>query len=538
MNLLEIRDNLKLGKTIFDLPLKVTYYGRVSTDKYEQLNSLQNQINYYEELIKKNPNWIYIGGYVDEGISGTSTFKREQFLKMLRDANNHKFDLILTKEISRFSRNTLDSIKYTQELLNNDIGVFFECDNINTFMPDSELRLTIMASMAQEEVRKLSERVKFGFQRSIKKGRVLGNNAIWGYYKNDGKLIIDDNEVQIIKNIFEMYVYKHLGMRKIGYELYKLGYKNKNDKPFTQSSIKNILINPKYKGYYCGNKTRIIDYRLKKKMNIDEKDWMYYPDKETVPAIVSENLWNEAQKIIKSKSLSNNKKIYTNRYSLSGKIFCGIDNNSYLRKVNISKGIAKRKKIFWACGNYLKYGLSNCNNSMLYEDILKKILIKLFNSLEINKEQIVNDLLLEYKNNINYYDEKDINNKNKQINNINKKKNILLDLRLNEEIEAIEFKNKNNFYDNQIKKLQEEIENIRSKISIVSKEIYFLDLEKTILNKLVVDYENIDDWIYLTLNKIIVNKKDDRNKAILNIYLNIEKKPYSCINYTYDKSGC
>lgn len=161
MDLYKIRKQLNDGKLIYDIPMKVTFYARVSTDKYEQANSLKNQVDYFKEVIESNIFWEYVDGYVDEGISGTSVNKRDAFLKMISDAQKGKFDLIITKEISRFSRNTLDSIKYTQELLSYGVGIVFQTDNINTFYPDAELRLTIMSSIAQEEVRKLSERVKF-----------------------------------------------------------------------------------------------------------------------------------------------------------------------------------------------------------------------------------------------------------------------------------------------------------------------------------------------------------------------------------------
>ena len=189
-SLYQIRSFLASGKKLIDLPLRVTFYARVSTDHDEQLNSLENQVMYFENYIKSQDNWIFINGYVDEGISGTSVKKRDNFLKMIGDAKDGMFDLILTKEISRFSRNTIDSIKYTQELLASGVGVFFLNDNINTFEADAELRLTIMSSIAQDEIRKLSERIRFGYKRSIEKGVVSGNNNFYGYKKNKGKLEI------------------------------------------------------------------------------------------------------------------------------------------------------------------------------------------------------------------------------------------------------------------------------------------------------------------------------------------------------------
>ena len=143
-------------KSIYDLPLRVTFYARVSSERDEQLNSLGNQVQYYSDLIQKNANWTYIDGYVDEGLSGATTKKRENFNRMVEDGKSGLFDLILTKEITRFARNTLDSIRYTRELLGCGVAVLFQNDGINTLDEDSELRLTIMSGIAQDELRKLS----------------------------------------------------------------------------------------------------------------------------------------------------------------------------------------------------------------------------------------------------------------------------------------------------------------------------------------------------------------------------------------------
>ena len=179
MDIHTVRQQLRT-KTIYDLPLRVTFYARVSSESDEQLNSLGNQITYYEELIRKNSNWTYVDGYIDEGLSAATTKKRENFHRMIEDGKLGRFDFVITKEITRFARNTLDSIQYTRELLNAGVGVFFQNDNINTLDEDSELRLTIMSSIAQDELRKLSSRVKFGHQQAIKEGVVLGNNRIFG----------------------------------------------------------------------------------------------------------------------------------------------------------------------------------------------------------------------------------------------------------------------------------------------------------------------------------------------------------------------
>ena len=196
MDIHSARQKLKTG-TIYDLPLRVTFYARVSSESDEQLNSLGNQIQYYESLIRKNARWTYVEGYIDEGLSAATTKKRENFHRMVADGENGLFDLIITKEITRFARNTLDSIQYTRRLLSAGVGVFFQNDNINTLDEDSELRLTIMSGIAQDELRKLSSRVRFGHQQSIKNSVVLGNSRIFGYQKDKGRLVIDLSLIHI-----------------------------------------------------------------------------------------------------------------------------------------------------------------------------------------------------------------------------------------------------------------------------------------------------------------------------------------------------
>ena len=187
---MKVRNLILNGTSLEDLNLRVTYYSRVSTENIYQKKSLLNQNEYFCNYIKNHNKWVYVAGYVDDGISGTTDFKRKNFQKMISDAKKGFFDLIVTKEISRFSRNTLDSIKYTRLLLEYGVGVLFLNDNINTFLPDSELRLTIMSSLAQDEVRRLSERVKFGMNRAIERGEILGYGRLYGYLKNDKKLVI------------------------------------------------------------------------------------------------------------------------------------------------------------------------------------------------------------------------------------------------------------------------------------------------------------------------------------------------------------
>lgn len=382
MNLIEIRNKINNGYSLYDLNLRVTFYARVSTEDLRQINSLNNQANYFKDMIINNSNWIYVDGYVDEGISGTSVKHREEFMRMIDDAKDNKFDLIVTKEISRFSRNTLDSIKYTRELLNYGVIVLFLNDNINTALSDSELRLTIMASMAQDEIRRLSERVKFGMKRSIEKGIILGNNLIYGYDKCQNKLIINQEEALIVNKIFNDYV-QDSSVVKIANNLNKLNVKTKLGGKWSATSVSRIIRNPKYKGYYCGNKSEVVDYMSKKIFYHDYKDWVIYKDFK-IPVIVSEELWNKANNKINRRN-----KCQKNKFLFNKKIYC--KNCGFLYY-----GRMQNSRVTYMCNNYLKNGKDVCRSSIIYQDELFLIFKKIFN---LNyKESLMKEISKLYDN--------------------------------------------------------------------------------------------------------------------------------------------
>ena len=309
MDLYKVRQQLNLGIPLTNIKLRVTSYTRVSTEHKEQKSSLSNQQNHFIDMIKNNPNWEYIEGYTDEGISGTTDTKRTSFMNMINDAKENKFDLIITKEISRFSRNTLDSIKYTRELLSYGVAVLFINDNINTVLPDSELRLTIMASLAQDEIRRLSERVKFGMKESIKKGKILGNQKLYGYIKekNTNKYAIVTEQAKTIKEIYKLYAIHNKTLGEIARILKSTNIKTSNNKYFSASSLSRLIRNIKYKGYYCGGKSEVTDYMTKKVKLIPKEQWVAYKDYQNIPPIVDEKLWNKANKRLNrnSKNLTN-----------------------------------------------------------------------------------------------------------------------------------------------------------------------------------------------------------------------------------------
>ena len=455
MDIYDIRGQLSSGRTIYDLPLRVTYYARVSTDKDEQRHSLSAQVRYYTEFIQRSPQWIFVEGYIDEGISGTSVGKRENFLRMIRDAQAGQFDFIVTKEISRFSRNTLDSIRYTQELLRCGVGVLFESDNINTLMPDAELRLTIMSSIAQDEVRKISERVRFGFKRAIENGVVLGNDKIWGYEKKDGRLIVKEDEAELVRAIFDLYANERMGIRSIAAWLSSRGYQNTRGNDFSFSTIRGILCNPKYKGYYCGRKTSKIDYKLKTVKYFPEDEWVMYKDEENVPAIVSEELWDKANLILRKRSARQSvedRTGYQNRYPYSGKIICGVHKLPYYRSLYRYRSGDKE---IWQCQEYSRKGRDGCKSPILYTTELDEILRQVLEELSVNRTEIVQELIRIYESIGNGNGaEEEIARCRVSIDGILKRKDKLLDLSVDGRVSDEEFSRRNDRFNEEIDKLR------------------------------------------------------------------------------------
>ena len=398
MDIHEIRQKIKIS-SIYDIPMRVTFYARVSSEKDEQLNSLDNQISYYTDLIKNNKKWTYVNGYIDEGISGISTQKRENFHQMIADAKIGMFDLIITKEISRFARNTLDSIKYTRELLNDGVGVFFQNDNINTLDEDSELRLTIMSGIAQDELRKLSSRIKFGHQQAIKNKVVIGNSRIFGYVKDNKKLVIEPNEAKMVRELFELYATDKYSMKQIEDLFWQKGYRNLNGNKIAHSTMSNIISNPKYKGYYCGNKVKVIDMFTKKQKFLEPEEWVMFKDEtgEIVPAIVTEELWDRANKVLakRSRDVKSRQNKCNHANLLTGKLFCMHCGKPYYRRE--SKDKCGNANSIWICSGKIKNGAASCPSFAIYESDIKPILLDVFQETAGSAEKYINEYIDLYK---------------------------------------------------------------------------------------------------------------------------------------------
>ena len=398
MDIHSVSQQLKT-RSIYDIPMRVTFYARVSSESDEQLNSLGNQITYYEDLIKRNQNWTYVPGYIDEGLSGISTKKRENFNRMIEDASEDLFDLIITKEISRFARNTLDSIHFTRELLQCGVGVFFQNDNILTLEGDSELRLSIMSSIAQEELRKLSSRVKFGHQQAIKDSVVLGNSRLFGYVKDHGRLLIDETEAPMVRELFELYATGQYSMKQIEAIFWEKGFRNHKGNRLAHTTMSNIIANPKYKGYYVGNKVRVVDMFTKKQKFLPPEEWVMFKDEtgEIVPAIVSEALWEAANAVLKRRSddVKSRQGICNHPNLLTGKLYCTHCGAPYYRRDSMDRKGNKSSK--WVCSGKIKNGADSCPSFHVYEEEIKPILLDVFRDSSDSVDSIIEEYMEMYK---------------------------------------------------------------------------------------------------------------------------------------------
>jgi len=384
MNAYEIADQLKTTR-ITSIPLRVAAYSRVSTESLEQKTSIVNQTESHREFIEENPAWTFAGEYIDEGISGLSVKKRDEFNRMIRDAEEGKFDLIITKSVTRFARNTLDSLKFTRDLKACGVGVWFITDNILTFDSDSELRLSIMSTIAQEESVKKSEAVRAGLQQAIKRGTVFGFDNMWGYRKKNGKLVIDEKEAPIVQTIFEMYATDRYSMNQIEQVLFDRGYRNRKGNRISHATMSKMIQNPKYKGYFVGHKVRTVDLFTKKFIMLPEEEWVMMKDETIVPAIVSEELWEAANRVLerRSKDVKNRQNQCTHPNLMTGKMICAHCGKPYHRKASGDKR-GNTANSAWVCSGKIKNGAKSCPSRYIYEDEIREMLFVLFQETQFD----------------------------------------------------------------------------------------------------------------------------------------------------------
>lgn len=379
---------------------RVAAYCRVSTDKTDQANSLENQQQFFNEYIRRNHLWKLYDIYVDDGISGTNTKKRAAFNQMIEDAKNGKFDLIITKEISRFARNILDSISYTRELKSLGIGVIFLNDNINTLDSDAEMRLAFLSTMAQEESRKTSERVKWGLRRQMEKGVVLGRDML-GYDVRDGKLIINEEGAETVRLIYHKFLDEGKGAHRIAKELREEGVKTSTRmKDWSYTVIFRILRNEKYCGDLVQQKTYTPDYLThQKKRNYGEIETITIKNHHE-PIIPRERFEAVQSELERRKPSQSTVKAFANRYALSGKIVCGECSAGFVRRQKKRKDGTMNVK--WVCAESQKNGSKHkekdgtavgCTTNSINDRDIKEILQTVVADAMLSRTNIINTLL-------------------------------------------------------------------------------------------------------------------------------------------------
>lgn len=364
---------------------KVAAYARVSTDNDEQLSSFDAQMDYYTRHIKSNSDWDFVKVYTDEGISATSTKKREGFKRMISDALSGKIDLIITKSVSRFARNTVDTLTSVRKLKEKCVEVYFEKENIYTLDSKGELLITIMSSLAQEESRSISENVTWGQRKRFADGKVsLPYKQFLGYEKGeDGLPKIVEKEAAVVRLIYKLFlegktpsgIAKHLTINKIptpaGKEVWQ------------ESTVRSILKNEKYKGDAMLQKSFTVDFLTKKK-KINEGEIPQYYVENSHPAIINPEVFNLVQHEIKKRK--NTKGYKTGGGCFSGKIVCGNCGSFYGSKVWHST--SKYRKVIWQCNSKFKNN-EKCSTPHLYEEKLKQAFVEAFNSILKNKDEIL-----------------------------------------------------------------------------------------------------------------------------------------------------
>lgn len=372
---------------------KMAAYCRVSTEQLEQLSSYEAQVAYYTSYIDNHPDYEMAGIFADEGLSGTNTKKRDQFNKMIEACKEGKIDMIITKSISRFARNTLDTLNYVRSLKELGIGVIFEKENINTLDSKGEVLLTILSSLAQDESRSISENSTWGIRRKFEQGKLIINHTKFlGYTKDEeGNLIIDEKQAKIVRRIYKDYL-DGKGTNRIARELEEEGIKGWNGKSkWYESTIRGMLTNEKYKGDALLQKTYTVDFLSKKRVDNNGEVPKYYVE-ESHPAIIDKEMWEAVQlEMERRRVFAETHAVYKLDYAtldnpFSGRVICGHCGSPFGRKVwNSTDEI--RRRFIWRCNRkYIAKGEKGCTNKHVDDTVLYQAFINLFNAIVENKD--------------------------------------------------------------------------------------------------------------------------------------------------------
>lgn len=470
------RNTIKFNK------LRVAPYCRVSTGSEEQKNSYDSQLQYYKDLVKGKDEWELVDIYADEAITGTQVYKRSNFQRMINDAMNGNIDMIITKSISRFARNTLDTLKYVRMLKERNVSIMFEKENINTLTMNGELLLVILSSMAQQESESIAGNVKIGLKMKMSRGELVGFNKCLGYdYDKETKSIsINQKEAEIVKYIFDRYI-NGAGAFVIAKELENLGYLTvKGNKNWHEGSIRCIIKNEKYKGDILLGKTFTVDPITHKRLsNLGESEKYYVEDHHE--SIVSKEIWDEAQRIRKKRyngeTGEDARRKYSKKYAFSSIVKCGSCGSTYIRRTWHSK--SEKEKHVWSCIARIQKGRGTCPASIsITEEVLEKAFLEAYALVANNNKGIIENLVkvieevIKSENDINLVLEEE-----KKLETIKSKISKLLDLRLENSVNE-------NIYNDKLNKLNKELEK-REKALVQLKDVKKKEIDyKTRIKKI------------------------------------------------------
>lgn len=527
-----IAANLKnnIDNSVIIKKKKVCAYARVSTDSEEQLTSYSSQIKHYTDQINSNPEWDFVGVYADEGISGTQVKNRTEFMRMIDDALSGKIDMIIAKSISRFARNTLDTLKYARELRNHKIDVYFEKENIHTLDLDSEMFLTLYSAFAQAESESTSQNVKMSVRAKMKRGEVVGNSACYGYIwnKETKKLEINEEQAEVVRNVFNWYI-DGMGTRAIARKLNELNIPSCKGTKWCQSAVRRIISQEKYCGDLIEQKYYTIDplthKQVRNKGEIDSYKIINHHE-----PIVSREIWNKANEIANKrlKDFTDNDRPYLGQYKMmypfSNKLECCSCHQPFVRRTGNKKKDGSQN-IYWACTTR-QDKTDACNNSkFLRNNVLEEIFVQVYNSIILNKHKTKEKLLNAIKDTITNTDYKS------RIDKLNQEK-IVLEKRLSNliDMKLDDYENKN-MYTSKEKEINEKILKIVNEIN----EYQYLEQEN---NQIANQLEQIENMINVPLSlkefdreafdsivdKIVVGEIDDDgniNPDIIRLVLKI-----------------
>ena len=500
---------------------KVCAYCRVSTDNEEQMNSFQSQVSYYKSLIGENDKWEYVDVYADEAVTGTKVSSREGFQRMINDCMDGKIDIILTKSISRFARNTVDTLHYVRKLKEKNIAVIFEEEHINTLAMEGELMLTILSSVAQQEVSNTSSHVKKGLKMKLERGEMVGFNGCIGYTydSNIQKITINEDEAKIVRFIFEKYA-EGYGASTIRKELQKMNIKTKrgHDK-WSDTVITGIIKNEKYIGDCLFGKTYTIDPIEKKRVKDKGQYDMVYMEGHHEP-IVSKEVFKRANELLEKRSQGKKQLLegefldFKGKYTFSKKVFCGFCGNVFTRRQH--QQTVTTKKSTWKCYKTTKDGAIFCPDSRIVdESTLERAFMLVMQRLITADDALINKFVNRAKQALdNTLPIKSVDNIKKGIESLEVRKNKVIDLMVDGTLSKEQYQTRIDDIEKKIEEYRKEL----NEISLVTEKQNTLKdkleiIKEIISNKLTID-EFDEDVFEALIKKVVVGGLDDDGNKI------------------------